>query len=79
MHILDHPNIVSLKHCLLSMTDKEEHYLNLVFEYVPKTVNPLISRFSKLMPFMASESLGHSGGLGISRTINRLKRKVNSD
>ena len=27
---------------------------------------------------MASTSLGHSGGVGSSRTINRLKRPMNS-
>ena len=78
MHMLDHPNIVALKHCFFSMTNKEEIYLNLVLEYVPETVNPLISRLSKLGPFMASSSLGNSGGVGIPATINRLKRPVNS-
>ena len=78
MHMLYHPNIVSLKHCFFSTTDKEEIYLNLVLEYVLKTVNPLISRLSKLRPVMASASLGHNGGVGSSRIINRLKRLVNS-
>ena len=52
------------------MSDKEELYLNLVLEYVPETVNPLISRLSKLRPFMASMSLGNNGCVGSSRTIN---------
>eukprot|EP00250_Pteridium_aquilinum_P004961 c15134_g1_i1 orf=218-1030(+) len=39
MHILDHPNVVTLKHCFYSNTaEKEELYLNLVLEYVPETV-----------------------------------------
>ena len=78
MHMLYHPNIVALKHCFFSMTDKEELYLNIVLEYLPKTVNPLISRLSKLRPFIASTSLGNSGGVESSRTINRLKRPVNN-
>ena len=76
--MLDHPNIVSLKHYFFSTMEKEEIYLNIVLEYLPKTVNPLISRLSKLRPFIASTSLGNSGGVGSSRTINRLKRPVNS-
>lgn len=38
MHMLDHPNVVALKHCFYSNTEKEEMYLNLVLEYVPETV-----------------------------------------
>ena len=35
MHMLDHPNIVSLKHWFFSTMDKEELYLNHVLEHVP--------------------------------------------
>ena len=78
MHMLDHPNIVALKHYFFSMADKQELYLDIVLEYLPKIVNPLISRLSKLRPFIALASLGHNGGVRSSRTINKLKRPVNS-
>ncbi|XP_031739583.1 shaggy-related protein kinase kappa isoform X1 [Cucumis sativus] len=55
MQMLDHPNIVSLKHCFFSTTDKEEVYLNLVLEFVPETVNRIArnySRISQRMPLI---------------------------
>ncbi|RAL49522.1 hypothetical protein DM860_012955 [Cuscuta australis] len=48
MQMLDHPNIVALKHSFFSMTDKEELYLNLVLEYVPETVNRAARQFSRM-------------------------------
>ncbi|KVH89127.1 Protein kinase, catalytic domain-containing protein [Cynara cardunculus var. scolymus] len=38
MRLLDHPNIVPLKNCFYSTTDKNEVYLNVVLEYVPETI-----------------------------------------
>ncbi|KAK7256696.1 hypothetical protein RIF29_30153 [Crotalaria pallida] len=38
MRILDHDNVLKLKHCFYSTADKDEVYLNLVLEYVPETV-----------------------------------------
>ncbi|KAI4303348.1 hypothetical protein MLD38_038993 [Melastoma candidum] len=38
MRILDHPNVLHLKHCFFSTTEKDEVYLNLVLEYVSETV-----------------------------------------
>ncbi|XP_038982560.1 shaggy-related protein kinase alpha-like isoform X2 [Phoenix dactylifera] len=38
MHLLDHPNVVQLKHYFFSTTEKDEVYLNLVLEYVSETV-----------------------------------------
>ncbi|OIV98742.1 hypothetical protein TanjilG_24913 [Lupinus angustifolius] len=38
MRMLDHTNVLKLKHCFYSTTDKDEVYLNLVLEYVPETV-----------------------------------------
>ncbi|XP_020592250.1 shaggy-related protein kinase NtK-1-like [Phalaenopsis equestris] len=32
MHLLDHPDVVCLKHCFFSTTEKDELYLNLVLE-----------------------------------------------
>lgn len=55
MQMLDHPNIVALKHYFYSTTDKEELYLNLVLEFVPETVNRIArnySRISQRMPLI---------------------------
>ncbi|KAL6007028.1 Shaggy-related protein kinase epsilon [Asimina triloba] len=47
MRLLDHPNVVSLKHCFFSTTDKDELYLNLVLEYVPETVYRVAKHYSR--------------------------------
>lgn len=55
MHMLDHPNIVALKHYFFSATDRDEIYLNLVLEYVPETVNRVArqyNRMNQLMPLI---------------------------
>ncbi|XP_019433951.1 PREDICTED: shaggy-related protein kinase theta-like isoform X1 [Lupinus angustifolius] len=38
MRMLDHTNVLKLKHCFYSTAEKDEVYLNLVLEYVPETV-----------------------------------------
>ncbi|XP_068647098.1 shaggy-related protein kinase kappa [Aristolochia californica] len=48
MQMLDHPNIVALKHCFFSTTDKEELYLNLVLEFVPETVNRIARHYNRM-------------------------------
>ncbi|XP_012489886.1 shaggy-related protein kinase theta isoform X3 [Gossypium raimondii] len=48
MRILDHPNVVQLKHCFFSNTDKDELYLNLVLEYVPETVYQVSKHYTKV-------------------------------
>ncbi|KAM5550799.1 hypothetical protein ABKV19_027246, partial [Rosa sericea] len=48
MQMLDHLNIVSLKHCFFSTTDKEEVYLNLVLEFVPETVYRIARNYSRI-------------------------------
>jgi glycogen synthase kinase 3 beta len=48
MQMLDHPNIVALKHYFYSTTDKEELYLNLVLEFVPETVNRIARNYSRI-------------------------------
>ncbi|KAL7235734.1 hypothetical protein ACSBR1_019096 [Camellia fascicularis] len=45
---MDHPNVVALKHCFFSKTDKEELYLNLVLEFVPETVNRIARQYSRI-------------------------------
>ena len=52
MRLLDHPNIVSLKHCFFSTTDKDELYLNLVLEYVPETVYRVAKHYSRMNQWM---------------------------
>ncbi|KAJ9540601.1 hypothetical protein OSB04_027107 [Centaurea solstitialis] len=47
MRLLDHPNVISLKHCFFSTTDKDELYLNLVLEYVPETAYRVARHYSK--------------------------------
>jgi len=48
MRLLDHPNVISLKHCFFSTTGKDELYLNLVLEYVPETVHRVIRHYNKI-------------------------------
>ncbi|GMP39424.1 hypothetical protein CsSME_00010264 [Camellia sinensis var. sinensis] len=48
MKMMDHPNVVALKHCFFSKTDKEELYLNLVLEFVPETVNRIARQYSRI-------------------------------
>lgn len=55
MRLLDHTNIVSLKHCFFSTTETDELYLNLVLEYVPETVYRVSKHYCKanqLMPLL---------------------------
>lgn len=77
MRFLDHPNVVSLKHCFFSTTNRDELYLNLVLEYVPETVYrverhygkvnhhmPLI--YTKLYTYQLCRALAYiHGGFGI--------------
>lgn len=48
MRMLGHPNIVTLKHCFFSTTNKDELYLNLVLEYIPETVYRVSKHYTKL-------------------------------
>eukprot|EP00249_Psilotum_nudum_P021599 c28168_g2_i1 orf=774-1865(+) len=48
MRVLDHPNVVTLKHCFYSNNDKDELYLNLVLEYVPETVYRLAKHYHRM-------------------------------
>ncbi|XWS32230.1 hypothetical protein CRYUN_Cryun23aG0142500 [Craigia yunnanensis] len=52
MRILDHPNVVQLKHCFFSTTDRDELYLNLVLEYVPETVYRVSKHYSRMNQHM---------------------------
>ncbi|CAN1853242.1 Shaggy-related protein kinase epsilon [Linum perenne] len=76
MRLLDHPNVVSLKHCFFSTTDKEDLYLNLVLEYVPETIYRVSKHYSKanqkmpiiyvkLYTYQICRALAYIHGLGV--------------
>ncbi|KAL6206729.1 hypothetical protein ACLB2K_023976 [Fragaria x ananassa] len=46
MRVMDHPNVICLKHCFFSTTSKNELFLNLVMEYVPETMYRVIKHYS---------------------------------
>jgi len=56
MNLLDHPDVVALKHCFYSKGEKpDEVYLNLVMEYIPETIHRTLRTYSKakkLIPVM---------------------------
>jgi serine/threonine protein kinase len=48
MGMLDHPDVVTLKHCFYSKGEKlEEVYLNLVMEYIPETIHRTLRNHTK--------------------------------
>nr|DAD21260.1 TPA_asm: hypothetical protein HUJ06_022723 [Nelumbo nucifera] len=48
MRSMDHPNVISLKHCFFSTTSKNELFLNLVMEYVPETLYRVLKHYSNV-------------------------------
>ena len=77
MCMLEHPNVVQLKHCFFSTTDKVELYLNLVLEYVPETVYSIARHFNrigqhmpliyvKLYVYQICRALAYIHGIGVS-------------
>uniref|UniRef100_A0A2N9EJP7 non-specific serine/threonine protein kinase n=1 Tax=Fagus sylvatica TaxID=28930 RepID=A0A2N9EJP7_FAGSY len=77
MQMLDHPNIVALKHCFFSTTDKEELYLNLVLEFVPETVNRIArtySRNNQRMPLIYVKLYTYQLGLKSNNSVS-MERK----
>ena len=52
VRLLNHPNVVQLKHSFYSTTEKDEVYLNLVLEYVPETVYRTSRHYSKVNQYM---------------------------
>ncbi|XP_020592268.1 shaggy-related protein kinase eta-like [Phalaenopsis equestris] len=46
MRSMDHPNVISLKHCFFSTTSRDELFLNLVMEYVPETLYSVLKHYS---------------------------------
>ncbi|KAF5744352.1 Shaggy-like protein kinase 32 isoform 1 [Tripterygium wilfordii] len=47
IRLLNHPNVVQLKNCFFSTTEKDERYLNLVLEYVSETVYRVSRHYSR--------------------------------
>jgi len=56
MGMLDHPSVVTLKHCFYSKGEKpDDIYLNLVMEYIPETIHRTLrnhTKAKKLVPIM---------------------------
>ncbi|KAK1284926.1 Shaggy-related protein kinase theta [Acorus calamus] len=52
MRLLDHSNVVQLRHCFFSTTEKDELYLNLVLEYVSETVYRVSKHYSRMNQHM---------------------------
>lgn len=46
MRLMDHPNVIALKHCFFSTTTRDELFLNLVMEYVPETLYKVLKHYS---------------------------------
>ncbi|CAL5223146.1 g5613 [Coccomyxa viridis] len=76
MKMMSHPNVVGLKHCFYSTTEKEEVYLNLVLEFVPETVFRISKHYSKsgqrmptlfvkLYVFQMCRALAHIHAMGV--------------
>ncbi|CAH2057807.1 unnamed protein product [Thlaspi arvense] len=78
MRMLEHPNVVELKHSFFSRTtDKveEELYLNLVLEYVPETIYRASRHYTKMnlhMPLIYVQLYTYQ----ICRAMNYLHRAV---
>ncbi|KAK8615036.1 hypothetical protein V6N13_068822 [Hibiscus sabdariffa] len=75
IRILEHPNVIQLKHCFFSTTEKDELYLNLVLEYVPETVHRVSkhhSRMNQHMPIIYVQLYAYQ----ICRALNYLHHVV---
>ncbi|KAK4792557.1 hypothetical protein SAY86_022992 [Trapa natans] len=48
MRLMDHPNVVCLKHCFFSTTSNDELFLNLVMEYVPENMYGVLRHYSSM-------------------------------
>lgn len=76
IRMMNHPNIVQLKHCFYTSTEKDEVYLNLVLEYVPDTVYRINKHYTKneqrmpiilvkLYVYQMLRALAHIHSLGV--------------
>ncbi|KAG6530311.1 hypothetical protein ZIOFF_012538 [Zingiber officinale] len=48
IHSMDHPNVIALKHCFFSTTNKDELFLNLVMEFFPETMYRVLKHYSNV-------------------------------
>lgn len=48
MRLMNHPNVVLLKHCFFSTTSKDELFLNLVMEYIPETIYRVLKHYTNI-------------------------------
>lgn len=58
MSTLDHPNVVSLKHCFYSRGEKDDVYLNVVMEFIPETIHRTLrahTKANKLVPALTTK------------------------
>ncbi|CAN4103214.1 unnamed protein product [Withania somnifera] len=46
MRLMDHPNVICLKHCFFSTTSRDELFLNLVMDYVPESLYKVLKHYS---------------------------------
>lgn len=91
MKMVNHPNIVRLKQCFYSTSEKDETYLHLVLEYVPDTVYRISKSYSKnnqrmppifvkLYTYQMCRALGHIHKYGIChRDIKPQNLLVNTE
>ena len=87
MRLMDHPNVVCLKHCFFSTTTKDELFLNLVMEYVPETMYRVLKHYSnanqrmpliyvKLYTYQVWNSLSSSSLFSIFFIVSEPKLKM---
>ncbi|KAL3814867.1 hypothetical protein ACJIZ3_016135 [Penstemon smallii] len=75
MRLLNHPNVIQLKHCFYSTTEKNEVYLNLVMEYVSETVYRASRHYTKVnqhLPVLYVQLYTYQ----ICRALNYLHRVI---
>ncbi|GAB2285443.1 Shaggy- protein kinase zeta [Dionaea muscipula] len=48
MRLLDHPNVIPLKHCFFSTTSRDELFLNLVMEFVPESLYRVLKHYTSI-------------------------------
>lgn len=48
MRLMDHANVVGLKHCFFSTTSNDELFLNIVMEYVPETMYGVLKHYNTM-------------------------------
>ncbi|KAH1236844.1 Shaggy-related protein kinase eta [Glycine max] len=74
MRLMDHPNVISLKHRFFSTTSADELFLNLVMEYVPESmyrVSKFYSNTNQSMPLIYVKLYMHQifSGLAYIHTV----------